>query len=37
MNNSDVKIDTPAGKTQPPGTAVAAFQQHVHGRTKRVI
>ena len=33
IDNTDMKIDTPTGKRQLHGTAMAAFQQHIHGKT----
>ena len=32
-----MKIDTPTGKRQLHGTAVAAFQQHIHGKTHPIM
>ena len=33
IDNSDMKIDTPTGKRKFHGTAMAAFQQHIYGKT----
>ena len=37
IGNTDMKIDTSTGKRQLHGTAMAAFQQHIHGRTQPVM
>ena len=35
--NTNVKIYTPTGKRQLHGTAMAAFQQHIHGKTHPIM
>ena len=37
IDNTDMKIDTPTGKRQLNGTAMAAFQQHMHDRTHPIM
>ena len=37
IDNTDMKIDTPTGKRQFHGTAMAAFQQHIHGKTHPIL
>ena len=37
IDNTDFKINTPTGKRQLHGTVMAAFQQHIHGRTHPVM
>ena len=37
IDNTDMKIDTPTGKRQLYETAMAAFQQHIHGKTHPIM
>ena len=37
IDNTDMKIDTPTEKRQLHGTAMAAFQQHIHGKTHPIL
>ena len=36
-DNTDMKINTPTRKRQLHGTAMAAFQQHIHGKTHPIM
>ena len=37
IDNTDMKINTPTRKRQLHGTAMAAFQQHIHGKTHPIM